>query len=204
VLVARNDASLAAAAESRRGAAVGASVALHLHVEAGLGGAVVDHGTVLAGATGAAGEFGHMPFGDPAVGCPCGAQGCWGTAVDGTALARFLDRPVPHDHVAYARRLIRTATDPDECAAVRSVATALGRGIAGLVNGVDADLVTLGGLGVDLLERARPDVEAAYRAGLMAYRRHDPPPVLPAALGEDGPVAGAAEEAWSALLLTLA
>jgi predicted NBD/HSP70 family sugar kinase len=204
VLVARNDASLAAAAESRRGAAVGASVALHLRVEAGLGGAVVDHGTVLAGATGAAGEFGHMPFGDPAVRCPCGAQGCWGTAVDGTALARLLGRPVPRDHVAYARQLIRTATDPDERAAVRTVAAALGRGVAGLVNGVDADLVTLGGLGVDLLAAARPELEAAYRAGLMAYRRDDPPPVLPAALGDDGPIAGAAEEAWSALLLTLA
>jgi len=204
VLVARNDASLAAAAESRRGAAVGASVALHLRIEAGLGGAVVDHGTVLAGATGAAGEFGHMPFGDPGVRCPCGAQGCWGTAVDGTALARLLGRPVPRDHVAYARRLIRTSTDPDERAAVRTVAAALGRGVAGLVNGVDADLVTLGGLGVDLLAAARPELEAAYRAGLMSYRRDDPPPVLPAALGDDGPVAGAAEEAWSALLLTLA
>lgn len=204
VLVARNDASLAAAAESRRGAAVGATTALHLHVEAGLGGAVVDHGRVLAGATGAAGEFGHMPFGDPAVTCPCGARGCWGTAVDGTALARLLGRPVPQDHVAYARRLIRTATAPEERAAVRSVAHALGRGTAGLVNGVDADLVTFGGLGIDLLAHARADVDEAYRAGLMAYRRDAPPPLLPAALSDDGPVAGAAEEAWSALLLTLA
>jgi predicted NBD/HSP70 family sugar kinase len=204
VFVARNDASLAAAAESRRGAAVGASVALHLHVEAGLGGAVVDHGTVLAGATGAGGEFGHMPFGDPAVLCPCGARGCWGTALDGTALARLLGQPVPPDHVAYARRLIRTASDPRERAAVEAVAGALGRGIAGLVNGVDADLVTLGGLGIDLLEAARPEVDAAYVAGLMAYRRDAPPPLLAAALGEDGPVAGAAEEAWSALLPTLA
>ena len=159
---------------------------------------------MLAGATGAAGEFGHMPFGDPAVSCPCGAQGCWGTAVDGTALARLLGRPVPQDHVAYARRLIRTATTPEERAAVRSVAPALGRGTAGLVNGVDADLVTFGGLGTDLLAHAGADVDEAYRAGLMAYRRDDPPPLLPAALGDDGPVAGAAEEAWAALLLTLA
>ena len=204
VFVARNDASLAAAAESRRGAAAGASVALHLHVEAGLGGAVVDHGTVLAGATGASGEFGHMPFGDPAVVCPCGARGCWGTAVDGTALARLLGHPAPPDHVAYGRHLIRSATGPEEQAAVRTVARALGRGIAGLVNGVDADLVTLGGLGIDLLAHAGADVDEAYRAGLMVYRRDAPPPVVPALLGDDGPVAGAAEEAWSALLPTLA
>src|SRR3954451_3503824 len=47
VFVAGNDATLAASAESRRGAAVGASVALHLRIEAGLGGAVVDHGHAL-------------------------------------------------------------------------------------------------------------------------------------------------------------
>lgn len=205
VFVAGNDATLAASAESLRGAAAGASVALHLRIEAGLGGAVVDHGTALIGATGAAGEFGHMPFGDPAIACPCGARGCWGTAVDGTALARLLGRPAPRDHVAYARRLISaTAPKPAERAAVKSVAGALGRGIAGLVNGIDADLVTLGGLGIDLLTAARDDVDAAYRAGLMAYRRDNPPPVLPAALGDNGPIAGAAGEAWSSLLVTLA
>lgn len=203
VFVAGNDATLAAAAESRSGAATGAAVALHLRIGAGLGGAVVDHGTALAGATGAGGEFGHMPFGDPAVACPCGARGCWGTSVDGTALARLLGRPAPADHVAYARRVL-AATGPAERAAVATVAAALGRGIAGLVNGVDADLVTLGGLGIDLLAAAPAEIDAAYRAGLMAHRRADPPPIRPAALGDDGPITGAAGEAWSALLVTLA
>jgi predicted NBD/HSP70 family sugar kinase len=205
VFVAGNDATLAASAESRRGAAVGASVALHLRIEGGLGGAVVDHGNVLIGARGAAGEFGHMPFGDPAVTCPCGASGCWGTAVDGSALARLLGRPTPRDQVTYARRLItKAAPTPAERSAVRAVAAALGRGIAGLVNGVDADLVTLGGLGIDLLTAAPEELRAAYLAGLMAFRRDDPPPIVPTALGDDGPIAGAAEEAWSALLVTLA
>ncbi len=205
VFVAGNDATLAATAESSRGAAVGAAVALHLRIEAGLGGAVVDHGHTLTGATGAGGEFGHMPFGDPAAVCPCGARACWGTAVDGTALARLLGRPAPRDHVAYARRLI-TAPAPSaaERSAVTAVAAALGRGIAGLVNGIDADLVTLGGLGIDLLTAAPDDIDAAYRAGLMAYRRDDPPPIRAAVLGDNGPIAGAAEEAWSALLTTLA
>jgi predicted NBD/HSP70 family sugar kinase len=202
VFVAGNDATLAASAESRRGAASGAAVALHLRIEAGLGGAVVDHGNVLIGATGAAGEFGHMPFGDPAVACPCGAHGCWGTAVDGSALARLLGRPTPRDQVTFARRVIASPTGRERPAVV-SVARNLGRGIAGLVNGVDADLVTLGGLGVDLLTAASDELHSAYLAGLMAYRRDDPPPIVPAALGDDGPIAGAAEMAWSALLLTL-
>ena len=199
VFVAGNDASLAAAAESARGAATGAAVALHLRIEGGLGGAVVDHGRLVTGARGVAGEFGHMPFGDPAVACPCGARGCWGTAVDGTALARLLDQPPPRDPVTYARKVI-AADGPVERAAVRAVAAALGRGIAGLVNGLDADLVTLGGIGVDLQSAAPADLDAAYRAGLMAIRRGAPPPIVPAALADDGPRAGAGEQAWARLL----
>ncbi|WP_433298724.1 ROK family protein [Actinoplanes sp. CA-030573] len=204
VFMAGNDATLAASAESHRGAAVSATVALHLRIEGGLGGAVVDHGNVLLGARGAGGEFGHMPFGDPSIGCPCGAHGCWGTAVDGTALARLLGQTdPPPDPVTYARRVI-AATGSRERTAVRTVAAALGRGIAGLVNGLDADLVTLGGVGVDLLAAAPEEIDAAYRAGLMQVHRSSPPPVVAAALGDDGPIAGAAEEAWSRLLPLLA
>jgi predicted NBD/HSP70 family sugar kinase len=207
IFVAGNDATLAATAESRRGAAVGASAALHLRIEAGLGGAVVENGRTVLGARGAAGEFGHMPFGDPAVRCPCGVLGCWGIAVDGHALARLLGEVAPVDPISYARRVIATAArEPasPELAAVRSVAVTLGRGIAGLVNGLDADLVTLGGLGADLLAAVPAEIGDAYRDGLMSIHRGSPPPIVPAALGEHGPIAGAAEEAWSALLPRLA
>jgi predicted NBD/HSP70 family sugar kinase len=203
VFVAGNDATLAASAESSRGAAAGATVALHLRIEGGLGGAVVDHGKVLVGARGAGGEFGHMPFGDPARLCPCGAHGCWGTAVDGTALARLLDQPEPPDPVTYARRVIAARDEPAR-AAVRTIAGALGRGIAGLVNGFDPDLITLGGIAADLLAAAPAEIDTAYRAGLMPVHRASPPPLVAAALGDDGPIAGAGEEAWSRLLPALA
>ncbi|GIF09093.1 ROK family protein [Actinoplanes siamensis] len=206
VFVAGNDATLAATAESRRGAATDASVALHLRIESGLGGAVVEDGRPVIGARGAAGEFGHMPFGDPAVRCPCGARGCWGIAVDGQALARLLDEPAPLDSFSYARRVLASAarSAEPELSAVRTVAATLGRGIAGLVNGLDADLVTLGGLGADLLAAVPAEIGAAYRDGLMSIHRESPPPIVPAALGDHGPIAGAAEEAWSALLPRLA
>ena len=199
VFVAGNDATLAASAESARGAAVGAAVALHLRIDAGLGGAIVDGGHVLLGALGASGEFGHMPFGDPAITCPCGARGCWGTAVDGSALARILGDPAPTDSVTYARRVIHSPAQPHR-EATKRIATALGKGIAGLVNGLDPDLVTLGGLGVDILATAHLELDAAYRQGLMSVRRTDPPPVIAAALGDDGSLLGAAEQAWTALL----
>lgn len=199
--VAGNDASLAAAAESARGNATGSRIALHLRVDAGLGGGVVDRGATFKGATGVAGEFGHMPFGDPAVRCPCGAFGCWGNSVDGLALARLLGAPEPPDSVAFFRQVTEQARTGDATAlgALTAVSARLGRGIAGLVNGLDADIVTVGGLATLMLEVAGDRVERDYRAGLMSFRRAAAPPVRCAALGEDGPLIGAAEEAWAEL-----
>ncbi|SHH46444.1 Sugar kinase of the NBD/HSP70 family, may contain an N-terminal HTH domain [Jatrophihabitans endophyticus] len=198
--VAGNDATLAAAAESSRGAAVGAEVALHIRLQAGVGGAVVDRGRVLTGAHGFGGEFGHVPLGDPAVTCPCGASGCWGTAVDGSALARLLGRREPRDPVAFLDRAASAAsTDARTRAAVGAVVDALGRGVAGFVNAIDPDVVTLGGSAVPLMRAEPQRLAAAYDAGLMRVRRDAPPMLLPAALGEQGPVTGAAELAWQAV-----
>ncbi|GLY30033.1 ROK family transcriptional regulator [Kineosporia sp. NBRC 101731] len=198
VMAVGNDATFAASAESRRGAAVGAAVALHIRVDAGLGGALVESGRVLTGAVGLGGEFGHVPFAGDDVECPCGARGCWGASLDGFALARLLGQPVPADPVSYARRVVASG-GRTERQAVELVAGRLGRGIAGLVNAVDPELVTVGGLGVDYLNAASRALDDAYLAGLMAFRRADPPPVLAAQLLEGGPVAGAAEEAWTRL-----
>ncbi len=46
-----------------------ATTALHLIVAQGIGGTLVVNGEPIAGAHGAAGEYGHMPFADPAVWC---------------------------------------------------------------------------------------------------------------------------------------
>lgn len=198
LFLADNDATLAALAESTRGAAVNARLALHLRIDAGLGGAVVDQGRLISGARGTAGEFGHLPMGDPAVHCPCGANGCWGTAVDGGALARLLSEPEPADPVTYARNVLARAASGDGAAqgAVAQTAQALGRGIAGLVNALDPDVVTLGGLGADLLAAAPEQLGTACRHGLMRFRRTTPPSVVAARLGEGGPLTGAAERIW--------
>ncbi|QXG75221.1 ROK family protein [Modestobacter sp. L9-4] len=193
--VAGNDATLAAVAEVRRGAAVGARSALHLLVDAGLGGALIDGGHLVGGAHGTAGEYGHLPLGDPAVRCACGAHGCWGPAVDGGALARLAGDPEPRDPGAAGRAVI-ARDDAAARAAVATVATRLGRGIAGLVNALDPGVVTLGGLAADVLAAAPDELHAACTAGLMRVRRAAPPPVVPAALGPLGPLAGAAEQAW--------
>jgi predicted NBD/HSP70 family sugar kinase len=200
-VVVGNDATLAALGEARRGAATDADLHLHLLLDAGIGGAVTVHGTVLEGANGAGGEFGHMPLGDPGVRCHCGAWGCWTVAVGGESLASLLGERAPRTSVTYSREVIARAQGGDTAAAtaVEVVAASLGRGIAGLVNALDADLVTVGGLAPEVIATA-PDVfAAAYRRGLMHHRQASPPRVVEARLGEDAALQGAAEHAWTAV-----
>ncbi|MFB9377949.1 ROK family protein [Kineococcus gynurae] len=200
--VAGNDATLAALGEARRGAGRGARVQLHLHLDAGVGGAVVGAGEPALGAHGLAGEYGHLPFGDPGQRCGCGARGCWGLSTGGEAMARSLGEEAPDDPVAHAHRVYERAAAGEAGArgAVAEVAAAVGRGIAGLVHALDPDRVTLGGTGVRLLELAGPDVARACAQNLMSFRALPPPELLPAALGSDASVVGAAELLWTRLL----
>ncbi|HEX3961953.1 MAG TPA: ROK family transcriptional regulator [Trebonia sp.] len=197
-----NDATLAGLAESRRAPGFGSGTMLYLHVADGIGGAVIEAGRAVMGATGAAGEFGHMPFGDPGRRCRCGATGCWNTSIDGPALARLLPGNVPGDGDGSLRHVLASARagDPGALSAIRTVGGSIGRGVAGLVNGMDPHLVVVGGLGPELLHIAADEITAAYHDGLMAYRVVPPPPIAAARLAADGPLLGAADEAFTRLL----
>jgi predicted NBD/HSP70 family sugar kinase len=190
-LLVGNDATLAGVAEARTGAATGAGTALHLIVETGIGGSLTVDGRPLAGAGGSAGEFGHQPYGDRRLLCPCGARGCWDLEVDGRALARQLRQAPPADPRAYAISVLSRA-DAAAVKAVSTVVTSLAAGIAGLVNAHDPEIVTLGGLAVPLRAAAPGRFDTAYTQGLMTFRRAQPPPVLDATHHDDGALRGAA------------
>ncbi|GGK83447.1 xylose repressor [Planomonospora parontospora subsp. parontospora] len=200
-LLVGNDATLAGAAEARYGAAATAGTALHVTIEVGVGGTLVVDGRPVAGAAGAGGEFGHLPFGDPALRCPCGATGCWDLTVDGRAIARHLGEPPPRDPRSYAQAAVdRAARDAPARSAVGRAASAFGRGLAGLINAFDPDIVTLGGFAEPLRAAAAPEFGTALAGGLMRFRRPDPPPVVAAALGGDGALHGAAVTALDGVL----
>ncbi len=185
-----NDATLAGLAEARTGAARSASTALHLIVAQGLGGTLVVNGEPVTGAHGAAGEYGHIPFADPDLVCPCGARGCWDLTIDGRALARHLGDAPPDDAVGYVHHVI-ARSDRDARRALEAVAASLGRGIGGLVNLHDPEVITLGGVAAPL-RAAAPDVfDNAYRDALMAFRKGSAPPVRDGVYGEEGPLHGA-------------
>ncbi|TDO54139.1 putative NBD/HSP70 family sugar kinase [Kribbella sp. VKM Ac-2571] len=190
-LLAGNDATLSGVAEARTGAAAGAGTAVHLIIEVGIGGTLLIDGVPAQGASGAGGEYGHMPFGDRSRECPCGARGCWDLEIDGRALARYLKQPTPDDPVAYTEEVLRRS-DRAARAAVTRVVASLGYGIAGLVNAHDPDVVTIGGLAIPLRAAAEETFAEAYESGLMTFHRAAPPPVLPATHQPDGPLRGAA------------
>ena len=200
--LAGNDATFSAIADARRGAAAGSASAIHLYMDSGIGGALLVAGQLVPGVRGMAGEFGHMPFGSPRVRCRCGAHGCWNTALDGQALARHLGDPVPADEVSYSRNVLaaaRAGGGPQQ-RVVREAAFALGRGTAGLVNALDPELVTFGGLAPKLLELAGDRVQEGYHDGLMGARAQLAPALAPSTLGGRAPLVGAGEHAFDHIL----
>lgn len=206
-VVAGNDASLSALAEGRRGAAREAGAFVYLYMDSGVGGALVQDGRLVAGARGLSGEFGHLPLGDPAERCRCGALGCWNTTLDGWALARMLGRDRPQDDVTFTRDVLAAAAadaDSAEAGAARVAAASVGRGIAGLVNALDPDLVCLGGIAGEFAELAPDAVAGAYRAGLMSTRAAAPPELRAGALGDLAPRWGAADLAFELAIPGLA
>lgn len=186
-----NDATLAGLAEARSGAARGAGTALHLIVAVGIGGTLIVNDEPVTGAHGAAGEYGHIPFGDSSVLCPCGARGCWDLTSDGRALAQHLGDEPPADAIAYAYEVLEKRSAATQHA-FDAVAASLGAGIGGLVNLHDPDVVTLGGLAVPLRSAAPEVFAGAYRDALMGFRKDSAPPIRDSVFAEDGPLYGAA------------
>ena len=191
-----NDATLAAIAEARRGRLRGVDLALHLHVDFGVGGCLVVDGKPLGGAHGVAGEFGHMRLTDDNAPCACGATGCWGGSVGVASMLR--DYGVVADGGGGREQALslldRYASGDTKAAdALTRNVNALSQGIGGLVNAHDPRLVTVSGLGARLLDIAGPRLRSAYTDALMRYHRADPPPILAARLGGHAPLVGAAE-----------
>jgi predicted NBD/HSP70 family sugar kinase len=195
-----NDADLGALAEHRRGSAVGAGDVLFISGEVGVGGGVIVDGAPLTGAAGYAGEVGHIPVNPNGATCGCGSIGCWETEIGEGALLRRAGRDATGgaDQVDAVLR-DAVAGSPVALAALDEVGRWLGVGLAGLVNVFNPQLVVLGGL----FGRIHPFV--ARRLERELDRHTLPAPrelvrIVPATLGVDAPLIGAAELAFEPLL----
>jgi predicted NBD/HSP70 family sugar kinase len=198
-----NDARLAGLAEARRGALRGMGTAMHFHIDFDIGGTLLLGGDAQRGAHRIAGEFGHMPLSGSALECMCGTRGCWSLDVGANALVRrFGKEPGYGTGRELAQEVLRRAEagDAEAGSAVDDNAAALGRGLGALANALDPEAISLSGLGVELIRLRRNLIEERCAAGLMAFRRDEPPQIVAGTVGEQGPLRGAAEIAWDAIL----
>ena len=196
-----NEADLGALAESRRGAARGADDILYVHGEVGVGGGIIVGGRPLSGISGFAGEIGHMPINPQGRPCQCGSVGCWETEIGERALLERAGYPLEGGRMAVSA-LIADAADgrPEALASLDNVGRWLGIGLAGLVNVLNPRVVVLGGLFSPAFPYLVPSLTGALEArGLEAARRLVS--VVPAYLGVDAPLLGAAELAFEPLLV---
>jgi len=201
-----NDGNAAAWAEARFGAGAVSDDLVLVNVGTGIGGGLVLNGQLYHGEHGFAGELGHLivdPDGDR---CPCGNRGCLEAMASGSTLGRLGREAAAADP---GGRLAALAGGPDlvtgevvfaaaaegdkpALALFERVGHWLGVGIASLVTIFDPDLVVVGGgvaaTGDLLLAPAR----ASFERYVHARDHRDLPPVVPARLGADAGLVGAA------------
>ena len=72
-----NDVNAAALGEMWQGGAEGLESFLFISLGTGIGGAIINEGTLMRGVKGGAGEIGHMVIKENGIPCNCGGQGCF-------------------------------------------------------------------------------------------------------------------------------
>jgi predicted NBD/HSP70 family sugar kinase len=200
-MVVGNDADLVTLAEYTRGAGQGTNDFICLWGEAGVGAGIVSEGRPLRGRSGLAGEVGHLPIRPGGRRCHCGARGCWETEVGEEALLRATGQAAGAGGPAVIDEIIADAAsgNPATLEALGGLGRWLGFGLAGLVNLLDPERIALGGL----FGRLHPFVADAIADELGRRRMtqaREPVAIVPAELGPDAPLVGAAELALASLL----
>ena len=170
-LMVDNDANLGALAEHWWGAGRGVDDFAYVKLATGVGCGYVIDGEIYRGATGVAGEIGHLAIAPQGKLCVCGLRGCLATMVGAQALLeRAAELVEVHPESSLASRQITMGAL--EAAALagdalaRQVATEaaehLGVALAGLLNLMNPSMVVLGGdlagLGEVILEPLRETV----------------------------------------------
>lgn len=206
-VVAVNDASCAALAEHRLGAARGTDHAVVVTQGTGIGGGIIIDGRLLLGANGFAGEPGHVlvdPSGPP---CACGVDGHWEAVASGTGLANLARQLLAEgrgrrmlaladgDPVALRGEHVSAAFadgDPDAAEVLHRFACWVARGLGGLIAIFDPEVVVLGGGLAAISDHFLDEVRTALPADVLAWEHRPPVRVVAAELGPDAGAIGAA------------
>jgi glucokinase len=201
-----NDANAAALGEMEYGAAKGCRNFIYITISTGIGGGIIIDGELYTGATGMAGEVGHIVVEPDGIPCNCGGIGCWELYASGSAIARRAREKIQQGRKTRLLKiaggdldkidalLIEKAAGQGDTLARKLVAETaryLGIGLGSLINIFNPELIVFGGglskMGDALLEPAireagRRSYQDAYKAVKFALTE----------LGDNSGVLGAA------------
>jgi predicted NBD/HSP70 family sugar kinase len=140
-----NDANLGALAELTFGAGRGLEDIVYLKIASGIGAGLVLGGRIHHGATGEAGELGHVQVRPDGAVCRCGNRGCLESVAASGALLALL-RPA-HGAELGLRGLLDlvAAGDPGARRLVNDAGLAIGRVVADLCNALNPAAIVVGG-----------------------------------------------------------
>jgi glucokinase len=187
-----NDANAAALGEAWIGGLRGTKAALLLTLGTGVGGGIILDGQLWKGATGAAGELGHVCVRPDGPRCGCGGTGCLEMYASGTAIGKAAGAPDAKEAEKRAR-----AGDAKARAAFDAAAEALGTALAGLVNAFNPEAIAIGGGMAGTFDLLAPRIEALLAARTFKLAREGLR-LVPAKLGKNAGLLGAARAAFLA------
>jgi glucokinase len=201
-----NDANAAALAEHRLGVGRGSKHMLLLTLGTGIGGGLILDGRLYHGASGAAGELGHVQLEAEGPLCGCGRRGCLEALASGSALEReawAIAALRPQGLVATLAaqhglkpdaRVLEMAADAGDREAEEAILRAgryLGSGLASIVNVFNPEVVVIGGSLRKLGERYLGTAQEIVKRDAFAQSYADVR-FAEAELGDEAPAIGAA------------
>jgi glucokinase len=162
-------------AEGWLGAAQGRESFVTLVVSTTVEGGIVLNGQLLDGASGHAGNIGHIVVEPNGRRCPCGSRGCLEAEVSAPAVEAITGRSVAEPTYEIMQRTGRL----------------VGRAMASVCNLLDVDLVVVGGavaldFGATFFNSAQESLDEHARLSFSRGAR-----IIPARLGDRGPLIGA-------------
>ncbi|HEU5116070.1 MAG TPA: ROK family protein [Isosphaeraceae bacterium] len=210
----RNDVRVGAYGEYRLGAGRGYSSLLAAFVGTGIGGCVIESGRIVKGATGNAGEIGHVVVKANGRRCGCGRQGCLEAMASRSAIAKKVSKAIKQGMTSMlagkisekgdrikSRDLAQAflAGDPLALREVERSARYLGLTIGGLVNLLGPEVVVIGGGVTEAIGAPYVNLVRQHARTQILTDPEGRIGIVPAALGDDAGILGAAIMAREAL-----
>ncbi|MGN6426625.1 MAG: ROK family protein [Leifsonia sp.] len=189
-----HDVRAAGLAERTLGAARGSDDFVLVPIGTGVAAALVTAGGTITGATGAAGEFGHIPVVPDGEPCTCGQRGCLEVYMSGAGVARRY-RAAGGDALSARQIVDRLGADPIADRVWGEAVHVLAQGLTILTLLLDPRVIVLGGGVSHAGDALFLPLERAVSGGL-AWRER--PQIVRSGLGGDAGRTGAGLLAFGA------